>query len=168
MSYTKAIQKMIDDGNDVLQIAKLFGGINRLVQLSKASPYLTALIQTKLGGYLQCSAEDEDEVMVAFNLDFVISELEKFDDFVPHYNASLKIIVPELTEDSEMQMLYSWLEEYLMDLGSEVANYNDKKLQEKMIWVYVDSINGKKFKRNNDEEVSDIQILRIIPSRMKD
>jgi hypothetical protein len=168
MSYTKAIQKMIDDGDDVLQIAKLFGGINRLIQLSKASPYLTALIQTKLGGYLQCSAEDEDEVMVAFNLDFVITELELNDlEDVQHYNASVNIIIPELTEGSEMQMLYSWLEEYLMDLGSEVANYNDKELSEKMIWVYADSINGKKFKRNNDE-VSDIEILKILPSWMKD
>jgi hypothetical protein len=72
MSYAKAIQKMIDEGNDILQVAKLFGGIDRLLELSKSIPYLTAMIQTKLGGSLDCSAEGEDKEMVMFSLNFIL------------------------------------------------------------------------------------------------
>jgi hypothetical protein len=168
MSYTKAIQKMIDEGNDILHIAKLFGGIERLLELSKSSPYLKALIQTKLGGQLHCSAEGEDEVMVPFSLNFIITDLEVLDmDDIYHYNASVNIIIPEIKNSPALMfMLSSWLEDYLSDMGAEVGAFNDSNLNNKMIWIYAKSINGMSFK-DRTGGVSDTEVLEIIPQEYK-
>jgi len=169
MSYANSIKKMIEDGNDILQVAKLFGGIDKLLEISKTSPYLVALIKTKLGGYLHCSAEGEDEVMIPFTLNFIMTELEQvdFDDNFSHYNATVDIIIPELTDDKDMQMLYYWLEDYLSDLGSEVGSFNDGKLNDKMVWIYAEKINGKSFSLLTQMSVSDREVLEIIPNEYK-
>ena len=169
MSYTKAIQKMIDEGNDILQIAKLFGGINRLLELSKSSPYLTAMIQTKLGGTLDCSAQNEDKEMVMFSLDFILTDLEAIDvDDFNHYNATVDVIIPEIQKSPAlMQMVLSWLDDYLTDMGAEVGSFNDNNLNDKMVWIYAESINGKSFK-NSIGRVHDEEVLRIIPEKYKD
>jgi len=169
MSYVKAIQKMIDEGNDILQIAKLFGGINRLIELSKSSPYLTAMIQTKLGGSMDCSAENEDKEMVMFSLNFILTDLEAIDvDDFNHYNATVDVIIPEIQKSPAlMQMLLSWLDNYLTDMGAEVGSFNDNKLNDKMIWIYAESINGKSFK-DSISRVRDEEVLRIIPEKYKD
>ena len=169
MSYSKAIQKMIDEGNDILQVAKLFGGINRLLELSKSDPYLTATIQTKLGGSLDCSAENEDKEMVMFSLNFILTDLEAIDvDDFNHYNATVDVIIPEIQKSPAlMQMLLSWLDDYLTDMGAEVGSFNDNKLNDKMIWIYAESINGKSFK-DSIGRVRDEEVLRIIPEKYKD
>lgn len=169
MSYVKAIQKMIDEGNDILQIAKLFGGINRLFELSKSSPYLTAMIQTKLGGSMDCSAEDEDGELIMFSLNFIITDLEELDvDDFNHYNATVDVIIPEIQKSPAlMQMVLTWLDDYLSDMGAEVGSFNDDKLNNKMIWLYAESINGKSFKSIMGG-VSDEEVLRIIPDKYKD
>ena len=169
MSYAKAIQKMIDEGNDILQIAKLFGGIDKLMELSKSNPYLTAMIQTKLGGVLYCSASDENEIMIPFSLNFILTHLETIDvDDFNHYNATVDIIMPEIGKSPAlMQMLLTWLDDYLSDMGAEVGSFNDNNLNDKMVWVYAESINGKSFE-NIKGEVSDEEVLRIIPEKYKE
>ena len=163
MSYANSIKKMIEDGNDILQVAKLFGGIDRLLDISKTSPYLVALIQTKLGGYLYCSAADEDEIMIPFELPFIITELQVFDEEMPdHYDATVNVIIPELTEGREKQILLSWLFDYLTDMGSEVGSFNDSKLNMKQIWIHVDQINGQIFQLLG-RGVSDKEVLEVIP-----
>ena len=162
---------MIDEGNDILQVAKLFGGINRLLELSKSDPYLTAMIQTKLGGSMDCSAEGEDGEMVMFSLNFILTDLESIDvDDFNHYNATVNVIIPEIQKSPAlMQMLLTWLDDYLSDMGGEVAvgSFNDNNLNEKMIWIYAESINGKSFE-NIKSGVSDEEVLRIIPEKYKD
>ena len=160
---------MIDEGNDILQVAKLFGGINRLLELSKSDPYLTAMIQTKLGGSMDCSAENEDKEMVMFSLNFILTDLEALDvDDFNHYNATVNIIMPEIQKSPAlMQMLLTWLDDYLSDMGAEVGSFNDNNLNDKMIWVYAESINGKSFE-DIKGEVSDEEVLRIIPEKYKD
>ena len=166
-NISEKIIKLIDSGRPILDIAKLFGGINKLLGATKKYPYLQAIVQTKLGGVLHCSAEGENEEMIPFSLNFIITELEQVnvDDF-DHYNASVDIIIPELTEDKEIQMLSDWLEDYLSDRGGEVASFNDRKLNAKMVWVYAESINGRSFKSHMDR-VSDEEVLRIIPEEYK-
>jgi hypothetical protein len=170
MSYAKAIQKMIDEGNDILQIAKLFGGIDKLLKIAINSPYLVSLIKTKLGGDLHCSAEGEDEEMIPFSLHFIITELEQveFDEDFSHYNASVNVIIPELTDNNDMQILSSWLEDYLSDMGAEVGSFNDSKLNKKRIWIYAETINGKPFKPLFQIPVRDSEVLEIIPSEYKE
>ena len=125
-----------------------------------------ALIKTKLGGYLHCSAEGEDEVMIPFSLNFILTDLESIDvDDLNHYNATVDIIMPEIQKSPAlMQMLLTWLDDYLSDMGAEVGSFNDNNLNDKMIWVYAESINGKSFE-NIRSGVSDREVLEIIPDK---
>ena len=157
---------MIDKGHDILDIAKYFGGINELLGITKKYPYLQAMIQTKLGGTLYCSAADEDEVMIPFELPFIMTDLEEIDDdgFSVH-NAIVNVIIPEIGKSPAlMQMLLTWLDDYLSDMGAEVGSFNDNNLNDKMIWVYAESINGKSFE-NIRSGVSDQEVLKIIPDK---
>jgi len=163
---SETIISMIDKGHDILDIAKYFGGTKELIDITKKYPYLQAMVMTKLGGTLYISAEDENGDMIPFNLNFVIIDLEEVGDG-EHYDALVDIVIPELTEGKEMQMLFTWLEDYLQDLGSEVAAFNDKKLNKKAIWIYAKTINGMKFHELEDG-VSDEEVLRIIPDNYKE
>lgn len=154
---------MIDKGRNIMDIAKYFGGINELLGITKKYPYLQAMIQTKLGGTIYCSAADEDEIMIPFELPFIITELQIFDEEMPdHYDATVNVIIPELTEGREKQILLSWLFDYLTDMGSEVGSFNDSKLNMKEIWIHVDQINGQIFQLLGGG-VSDQEVLKIIP-----
>ena len=160
--FAETLVKMIDE-NDIFDVAKYFGGIEKMLKLTEKYPYLQVLIKTKLGGVLYCSVSNEDEVMVPFTLDFILTDLEDADiDDSLHYNATVDIIIPELTEKKDMQILMTWLEDYLSDMGAEVGSFNDGKLNQKMIWVYADKINGMTFESLRGA-VSDEEVLRIIP-----
>ncbi len=154
---------MMDKGQDIFDIAKYFGGIDELLDITKKYPYLQAMVQSKLGGYLYCSAADEDEIMIPFELPFIITELQVLDEEMPdHYDATVNVIIPELTESREKQILLSWLFDYLTDMGSEVGSFNDSKLNMKEIWIHVDQINGQIFQLLGGG-VSDKEVLEVIP-----
>ena len=163
------IISMLDKGQSVFDIAKFFGGIHELLDITKKYPYLYAMIQTKLGGDLHCSAENEDGVMIPFYLNFILTDLEEVDaDMINHYNATVDIIIPEIKNSPAlMQMLLTWLDDYLSDMGAEVGSFNDDKLNNKEIWIYAESINGKSFK-DSIGGVSDEEVLRIIPNEYKE
>jgi hypothetical protein len=163
--FAESLVKMMDKGQNIFDIARMFGGINELLKLTKKYPYLEALIQTKLGGYLHCSAEGEDEVMIPFSLNFIMTELEEIDDGddFSAYNAIVDVIIPELTDYKDIQMLHSWLDDYLSDMGGEVGQFNDRQLNNKMVWIYAQKINGKSFNSLAQMSVSDKEVLEIIP-----
>lgn len=155
---------MMDKGQDIFDIAKYFGGIDELLDITKKYPYLQSMVQSKLGGYLYCSASDEDEIMIPFELPFIITELQVLDEEMPdHYDATVNVIIPELTESREKQILLSWLFDYLTDMGSEVGSFNDSKLNMKQIWIHVDQINGQIFQLLGGG-VSDKEVLEVIPN----
>ena len=98
-----------------------------------------------------------------------MTELEEIDDGddLSAYNAIVDVIIPEIQKSPAlMQMLLTWLDDYLSDMGAEVGQFNDGKLNQKMIWIGVDKINGKSFK-NSIGGVSDEEVLRIIPNEYK-
>ena len=160
---SETIISMMDKGQDIFDIAKYFGGIDELLDITKKYPYLQAMVQSKLGGYLYCSAADEDEIMIPFELPFIITELQVLDEEMPdHYDATVNVIIPELTESREKQILFSWLFDYLTDMGSEVGSFNDSKLNMKQIWIHVDQINGQIFQLLGGG-VSDREVLEVIP-----
>jgi hypothetical protein len=160
---SETIISMMDKGQDIFDIAKYFGGIDELLDITKKYPYLQAMVQSKLGGYLYCSAADEDEIMIPFELPFIITELQVLDEEMPdHYDATVNVIIPELTESREKQILLSWLFDYLTDMGSEVGSFNDSKLNMKQIWIHVDQINGQIFQLLGGG-VSDREVLEVIP-----
>jgi len=161
---SETIISMMDKGQDIFDIAKYFGGIDELLDITKKYPYLQAMVQSKLGGYLYCSAADEDEIMIPFELPFIITELQVLDEEMPdHYDATVNVIIPELTESREKQILLSWLFDYLTDMGSEVGSFNDSKLNMKQIWIHVDQINGQIFQLLGGG-VSDKEVLGVIPN----
>ena len=169
----ETIISMLDKGQSILDIAKFFGGINELLDITKKYSYLYAMIQTKLGGSMDCSAEGEDGEMVMFSLNFILTDLEAVDvDMINHYDATVDIIIPEIKNSPAlMQMLLTWLDDYLSDMGGEVAvgSFNDNKLNDKMIWIYAESINGKSFKDSiGIGRVRDEEVLRIIPEKYKE
>ena len=55
---SETIISMIDKGQNILDIAKYFGGVSELLGVTKKYPYLQAMVMTKLGGQLHCSAEE--------------------------------------------------------------------------------------------------------------
>jgi hypothetical protein len=161
---SETIISMMDKGQDIFDIAKYFGGIDELLSITKKYPYLQAMVQTKLGGVLYCSAADEDEIMIPFELPFIMTELQVLDEEMPdHYDATVNVIIPELTESREKQILLSWLFDYLTDMGSEVGSFNDSKLNMKEIWIHVDQINGQIFQLLGGG-VSDKEVLEVIPN----
>ena len=170
-NFAERIIAQIDKGVTIFEIARMFGGLQKLLDMSKKYPYLYAMIQTKLGGSIDCSAENEDGDMIPFSLNFILTDLEQInmDDF-DHYDAIVNIIIPEIEKSPAlMSMLLTWLDDYLSDMGGEVAvgSFNDNNLNEKMIWIYAESINGKSFE-NIRSGVSDEEVLRIIPEKYKD
>jgi hypothetical protein len=161
--FAETLVKMIDE-DGIFDVAKYFGGIEKMLKLSEKYPYLQSLIKTKLGGVLYCSVPNEDEIMIPFELPFIMTELESIDDDDDSnsYNATVDIIIPELTEKKDMQILMTWLEDYLSDMGAEVGSFNDGKLNQKWIWVYADKINDMTFESLRGA-VSDSEVLKIIP-----
>jgi hypothetical protein len=103
--------------------------------------------------------------MIPFELPFIMTDLEEIDDGDDFsvYNAIVNLIIPELTEGKDMQILFSWLEDYLMDMGSDVGTFNDNKLNNKKIWIYVTKINGMRFTPIAQMSVSDREVLEVIP-----
>ena len=162
--FAESLVKMMDKGQNIFDIARMFGGVNELLALTKKYPYLQAIINTKLGGDLHCSAENENGDMIPFSLNFILTDLEAIDvDDFNHYNATVNIIMPEIGKSPAlMQMLLTWLDDYLSDMGAEVGSFNDVNLNDKMIWVYAESINGKSFE-NIRSGVSDREVLEVIP-----
>jgi hypothetical protein len=53
-------------------------------------------------------------------------------------------------------------------MGSDVGVFNDNKLHNKMIWVYVTKINGMKFNTIAQRSISDREVLEVIPSEYKE
>ena len=166
---SETIISMLDKGQSIFDVAKFFGGVPELLNITKKYPYLNAMIQTKLGGSMDCSAEGEDGELIMFSLNFIITDLEEVDvDMMNHYNATVDVIIPEIQKSPAlMQMLLTWLDGYLSDMGAEVGSFNDDKLNNKEIWIYAESINGESFE-NINIGVSDEEVLRIIPKKYKD
>ena len=168
-NFAERIIAQIDKGVTIFEIARMFGGVQKLLDMSKKYPYLYAMIKTKLGGSIDCSAENEDGDMIPFSLNFILTDLEQInmDDF-DHYDAIVNIIIPEIEKSPAlMSMLLTWLDDYLQDMGAEVGSFNDNKLNGKMIWIYAESINGKSFENINGG-VTDEEVLRIIPDNYKE
>lgn len=164
---SEKIISMIDKGHNILDIAKYFGGVTQLLDVTKKYPYLHAMVMTKLGGQLYCSAEGDDGEMIPFELPFVLIDLEETDmDDMNHYNAIVNVIIPELETWGSQQLLFTWLEDYLMDLGSEVGSFNDEKLNKKQVWIYAGTINGRTYHKN-DGQVSDEKLLEFLPDNYK-
>ena len=161
-NFSQKIISQLDNGMSPLEIAEYFGGLGPFIQKVSKYPYLKALVDSKLGGEIDFYL---DESSKRYRLPVQIKEVEAEDDyFGKMYDVYVDVIIPEVTNDDDISILYNYLKMYENDTADEWAFLSDKKLNSGMTMVHVLSINGINWKDmnlliNTTEE----DVERIIP-----
>ena len=162
-NFSQKIISHLDNGMSPLEIAEYFGGLGPFIQKVSKYPYLKALVDSKLGGEIDFYL---DESSKRYRLPVQIKEVETEDDyFGKMYDVYVDVIIPEVTNDDDISILYNYLKMYESDTADEWAFLSDKKLNSGMTMVHVLSINGINWKDmnlliNTTEE----DVERIIPN----
>ena len=163
-NFSQKIISQLDNGMSPLEIAEYFGGLGPFIQKVSKYPYLKALVDSKLGGEIDFYL---DESSKRYRLPVQIKEVEAEDDyFGKMYDVYVDVIIPEVTNDDDISILYNYLKMYENDTADEWAFLSDKKLNSGMTMVHVLSINGINWKDmnlliNTTEE----DVERIIPNK---
>lgn len=161
-NFSQKIIKQIDKGISILDISEYFGGMEEFIKKISKYPYLIALVETKLGGNITIELENND-----YEIPFTLINMEPVDDIEDHYNVSIDLEIPELTNRENLEKLFYWIDEYCGDRGSDIASFNDRKLNSMSIWVYPGKINGISWQEFNtqygDSLAEDEEIEKIIP-----
>ncbi len=159
-NFSQYVIKQIDSGESPLDIAKYFGGFEKFMIMVSKYPYLKALVDTKLGGELEFYL---DESSKRYKLPIQITEIEKEDDYFGEmYDIYVDVIIPEVTDEDDIAILYNYLKLYEGDTADEWALLNDRKLNLGMTMVHVLSINGidwrdmKRVINTTEEDVEEI------------
>jgi hypothetical protein len=162
-NFSQKIISHLDNGMSPLEIAEYFGGLGPFIQKVSKYPYLKALVDSKLGGEIDFYL---DESSKRYRLPVQIKEVEVEDEyFGKMYDVYVDVIIPEVTNDDDISILYNYLKMYENDTADEWAFLSDKKLNSGMTMVHVLSINGINWKDmnlliNTTEE----DVERIIPN----
>jgi hypothetical protein len=162
-NFSQKIISHLDNGMSPLEIAEYFGGLGPFIQKVSKYPYLKALVDSKLGGEIDFYL---DESSKRYRLPVQIKEVEVEDEyFGKMYDVYVDVIIPEVTNDDDISILYNYLKMYESDTADEWAFLSDKKLNSGMTMVHVLSINGINWKDmnlliNTTEE----DVERIIPN----
>ena len=162
-NFSQKIISHLDNGMSPLEIAEYFGGLGPFIQKVSKYPYLKALVDSKLGGEIDFYL---DESSKRYRLPVQIKEVETEDDyFGKMYDVYVDVIIPEVTNDDDISILYNYLKMYENDTADEWAFLSDKKLNSGMTMVHVLSINGINWKDmnlliNTTEE----DVERIVPN----
>ena len=163
-NFSQKIISQLDKGMSPLEIAEYFGGLEPFIQKVSKYPYLKALVDSKLGGEIDFYL---DESSKRYRLPVQIKEVEVEDEyFGKMYDVYVDVIIPEVTNDDDISILYNYLKMYESDTADEWAFLSDKKLNSGMTMVHVLSINGINWKDmnlliNTTEE----DVERIIPNK---
>lgn len=161
-NFSQYVIKQIDSGESPLDIAKYFGGFEKFMIMVSKYPYLKTLVDTKLGGELEFQT-DVDDYFKRYKLPIQITEIEKADDFDEMYGIYVDVIIPEVTDESDIAILYNYLKMYEGDTADEWAYFNDRKLNSDTM-THVVSINGINWRDMNrliNTTVEEVE--RIIP-----
>jgi hypothetical protein len=162
-NFSQKIISHLDNGMSPLEIAEYFGGLGPFIQKVSKYPYLKALVDSKLGGEIDFYL---DESSKRYRLPVQIKEVEVEDEyFGKMYDVYVDVIIPEVTNDDDISILYNYLKMYESDTADEWAFLSDKKLNSGMTMVHVLSINGINWKDmnlliNTTEE----DVERIVPN----
>ncbi len=113
-NFSQYVIKQIDSGESPLDIAKYFGGFEKFMIMVSKYPYLKALVDTKLGGELEFYL---DESSKRYKLPIQITEIEKEDDYFGEmYDIYVDVIIPEVTDEDDIAILYNYLKMTVMQL----------------------------------------------------
>lgn len=165
---SEKIKGMLDNRQSIFDISEYFGGIIPMLNKCKKYPDLYKRIINNLSGSISgWSYDSESEENYTWRLPFFITSKEEHDDL--HYFIEVNVSIPEITSTSELQIIVTWLKEFLADEGSEVGSYVDENLDNEMTWINISHINGK---RSNQFEMIDIptdnQFMEVLPDKYFD
>ena len=163
-NFSQYVISQIDEGETIFEISQLFGGMNNFMSLVSKYPLLKQIIDEKLGGELEFQT-DVDDYFKRYKLPIQITGVEKADDFEEMYDIYVDVIIPEVTDESDIAILFNYLQHLEPDYASDWAYFNDRKFNFGTM-THVMSINGinwsnmNRFINTTAEEVE-----RIIPDK---
>ncbi len=161
-NFSQKIISHLDNGMSPLEIAEYFGGLGPFIQKVSKYPYLKALVDSKLGGEIDFYL---DESSKRYRLPVQITDVEEADDyFGKMYDVYVDVIIPEVTDENDISILYNYLKMYEGDTADEWALLSDKKLNSGMTMVHILSINGINLRDMNQLiNTTEEDVDRIIP-----
>jgi hypothetical protein len=159
-NFSQKVIGLIDKGVSVMEISKFFGGLEQFIQKVSRYPYLKALVDSKLGGNIEFYLDDLSK---RYRLPVQIKAVEEADDYFGEmYDVYVDVIIPGVTDEVDIAILYNYLKMYEDDTADEWALLNDKKLNSGMTMVHILSINGidwrdmKRVINTTEEDVEEI------------
>lgn len=163
-NFSQKIISQLDKGMSPLEIAEYFGGINEFLKRISKFPYLKALVDTKLGGELEFETEVND-YFKRYKVPVQITEIEKADDFEEMYDIYVDVVIPEVTDKSDIAILFNYLYYLQPDYASDWAYFNDRKFNFDTMThvVSINGINWKDMDRFVNTTVEEVE--RIIPDK---
>ena len=162
-NFSQKIINLIDKGSSIISIAEHFGGLQKFREKISKYPYLNALVDSKLGGNIYFSIHGDKEFK-SYKLPFRILTYDVTSPEDDFYEAGVEVEVPEITDRLELTKLMSFISDMSMELGGDWAEFNDKGLREKSIWVAPTKLNGIDWSDFIFErEVREEEIEKIIP-----
>jgi hypothetical protein len=102
-------------------------------------PLLKQIIDEKLGGELEFYLDESEK---RYKLPIQITGTERADDFEEMYDIYVDVVIPEVTDKSDIAILFNYLHYLEPDEAGEWAYYNNRKFNSNMIMTHVVSING--------------------------
>jgi hypothetical protein len=163
-NFSQYVISQIDEGETIFDISKFFGGMKNFMSLVSKYPLLKQIIDEKLGGELEFQT-DVDDYFKRYKLPIQITGAEKADDFEEMYDIYVDVIIPEVTDESDIAILFNYLHHLEPDYASDWAYFNDRKFNFATM-THVVSINGINWSNMNrfiNTTVEEVE--RIIPDK---
>jgi hypothetical protein len=163
-NFSQYVISQIDEGETIFDISKFFGGMKNFMSLVSKYPLLKQIIDEKLGGELEFQT-DVDDYFKRYKLPIQITGAEKADDFEEMYDIYVDVIIPEVTDESDIAILFNYLHHLEPDYASDWAYFNDRKFNFDTM-THVVSINGINWSNMNrfiNTTVEEVE--RIIPDK---
>ena len=105
-NFSQYVISQIDEGETIFDISKFFGGMKNFMSLVSKYPLLKQIIDEKLGGELEFET-DVNDYFKKYKLPVQITGAEKADDFEEMYDIYVDVIIPEVTDESDIAILFN-------------------------------------------------------------
>ena len=163
-NFSQYVISQIDEGETIFDISKFFGGMKNFMSLVSKYPLLKQIIDEKLGGELEFQT-DVDDYFKRYKLPVQITEIEKADDFDEMYDIYVDVIIPEVTDESDIAILFNYLHYIEPDYANDWVYFNDKEFNFDTMThvVSINGVNWKDMSRFVNTTVEEVE--RIIPDK---
>ena len=163
-NFSQKIISQLDKGMSPIEIAEYFGGVNEFLKRISKYPYLKALVDSKLGGELEFDT-DVDDFFKKYKVPVQITGIDKADDFEEMYDIYVDVVIPEVTDKSDITILFNYLHYIEPDYADDWVYFNDRKFNFDTMThvVSINGINWKDMDRFVNTTVEEVE--RIIPDK---